>query len=454
MSIGNFVFNLCTSLKCVEIQLGTEPLKLGYNTMTAGGVGRGLFYDCPLEEVFIGRNLNYQALAVVGDSPFCGRTKLTSVVISEGVTVLNDQIFRGCSGLTFITIPESVTKIGDGAFADCSNLRSVTIPSDVTSIGKSAFSGCSSFSDITIPASVTSIGNNAFDGCVSLKKVVFENGSEPLDLGYGGEGWIALLNSRLLFEGLFQDCPVETLYMGRNVEYEFQSGKYYATETCSPFYNQANLSSVVIGDKVSLIWKWLFYGCTGITSITSKAEIPPAITDATTFYGVDKSIPVYVPAASLDDYKAAEYWKDFFNILPIKRETIVDGEDFEHGQDELFDEITYTRTFNNTNWQALYVPFEIPVTAELLADLEVAYINNVHQRDYDDDGVTEQTEVEAFKITKGTLRANYPYLIRAKEAGKKIITVTNTTLYATEENSIDCASVFISYTFTGTYKRL
>ena len=30
--------------------------------------------------------------------------------------------------------------------------------------------------------------------------------------------------------------------------------------------------------------------------------------------------------------------------------------------------LTYTRTFTNTNWQALYVPFEIPVTEELLAD--------------------------------------------------------------------------------------
>ena len=116
--------------------------------------------------------------------------------------------------------------------------------------------------------------------------------------------------------------------------------------------------------------------------------------------------------------------------------------------------ISYTRNFKNTNWQALYVPFEIPVTEELLADFEVADINDVRQYDRNDDGVKDETVIEAFKVTSGTLEANYPYLIRAKEAGEKTITVPDATLYASEENSIDCSSVHEKYTFTGTYKRM
>ena len=36
------------------------------------------------------------------------------------------------------------------------------------------------------------------------------------------------------------------------------------------------------------------------------------------FDGVDKSIPLYVPAGSISAYKSANQWKDFTNILPIE----------------------------------------------------------------------------------------------------------------------------------------
>ena len=116
--------------------------------------------------------------------------------------------------------------------------------------------------------------------------------------------------------------------------------------------------------------------------------------------------------------------------------------------------ITYTRNFKNTNWQALYVPFEIPVTAAFLAEFEVADLNDVRQYDHDDDGVKDETVVEAFKVKSGVLEANYPYLIRAKVAGEKNIVVTDAVLHATEENSIDCSSVREKFTFTGTYSRI
>ena len=115
--------------------------------------------------------------------------------------------------------------------------------------------------------------------------------------------------------------------------------------------------------------------------------------------------------------------------------------------------ITYTRNFADTEWQPLYVPFEIAYE-EICNDFEVAYIYNTRQYDHDEDGVKDETIIEAFKMKEGMLEANYPYLIRAKEAGEKSIVVTDATLYATEENTIDCASVFDTYTFKGTYSQL
>lgn len=349
--------------------------------------------------------------------------EIKKVTIETGATSIGDYAFM-MLGTNDISLPESLVRIGEGAFYACEYIERFTIPNGVESVGLEAFEGCFNMTDIHIPASLKQIGDNAFTECEELRRVHITNVEAWCEIEYGTAGSHPFYASASRYESI--------LFMDNDV-----------------------VRDLFIPKTVTYINRFAFYNIEHFTSITCEAVVPPTIEGPYAFDKTDKSIPVYVPAASLDDYKTAQYWKDFFNILPIKRETsIVDGEDFQHNQEEEFTGITYTRTFNNTNWQALYVPFEIPVTAEFLADFEVAYINNVHQRDYDDDGVTEQTEVEAFKITKGTLRANYPYLIRAKEAGKKIITVTNTTLYATEENSIDCASVFRTYTFTGTYKRL
>ncbi len=126
---------------------------------------------------------------------------------------------------------------------------------------------------------------------------------------------------------------------------------------------------------------------------------------------------------------------------------------FTQVNDVVYNSITYTRNFRNTNWQALYVPFEIPYD-NIKDDFEIGVLNDVRQYDRDDDGVKDETIIEAFKMTSGTLEANYPYLIRAKEIGEKTITVTDATLYATEENSIDCSSVNEKFTFTGTYSQM
>ena len=114
-------------------------------------------------------------------------------------------------------------------------------------------------------------------------------------------------------------------------------------------------------------------------------------------------------------------------------------------------QISYVRNFGNTNWQSLYVPFEIPVTAALLEDFEFAYINGAKQYDDDDDGTPDRMTIESFKVKSGTLRANHPYLIRAKVKGEKTITVNEATLYATAENSVDCSTTSRLFTFQSSY---
>ena len=180
-------------------------------------------------------------------------------------------------------------------------------------------------------------------------------------------------------------------------------------------------------------------------------------------------------APELEDYVFVE-WDDLLETVPAYdveftavynqvNMRIKDGiASFSQDVDVKFDKIYYTRTFKNTNWQALYVPFEIPVTADFLEDYDVAYFNDIHSYDeyvgdkengfYGSDGVIDRMDMEVLKVQEGTtLNANYPYLIRAKneEALNMNIKVEDATLYKTGETTVSCSSVFMRFDVTGIY---
>ena len=196
---------------------------------------------------------------------------IKNVTIKEGVTSIGQWTFYECSNLTSITIPESVTSIGGYAFDGCSSLTAISIPENVTSIGEGALLGCSSLTAIIIPEGVTSIENYAFSGCSSLTIITIPEGMASIG------------------ECTFWDCY--------------------------------RLTSITIPESVTSIGWGAFGACTSLTAITCKSTIPPVcISDA--FYDVDKSIPVYVPAASVSAYQTAEGWKDFTNIQAIASDMV------------------------------------------------------------------------------------------------------------------------------------
>ena len=83
----------------------------------------------------------------------------------------------------------------------------------------------------------------------------------------------------------------------------------------------------------------------------------PNLSDNDVFYKVDKSIPLYVPTNSIPAYKAAKVWNSFTNIQAIPNTALTDGETYIFESQLYGHDISYTRTFYNTNWQALYIPF-------------------------------------------------------------------------------------------------
>lgn len=88
------------------------------------------------------------------------------------------EILRYTGNDAKVNVPESldflpVLRISDGAFRSCSRLTSVVLCEGIQQIGERAFSGCQALTSVRIPASVTSIADSAFEGCpASLVLVV------------------------------------------------------------------------------------------------------------------------------------------------------------------------------------------------------------------------------------------------------------------------------------------
>ena len=305
--IGDYAFSGCDGIKELTLKDGTETLSINYWP-----------FSCPLETLYLGRNLSYNfglckdlktlksvtignSVTEIGGSAFAGCSGLASITIPNSVTSIGDDAFSGCSGLTSITIPNSVTSISQSAFSGCSGLTSITIPYSVTSIGGSAFSGCSGLTSITIPNSVTSIDRGAFDGCFGIKELTLEDGTEPLSLGLN-------FNS---FDGLFSDCPLETLYLGRNLS-------IFSGVLPSPFKNNNNniaLKSITIGNSVTEIGNSTFKECSGLTAIT----IPNSVTSIgeSAFYGCSGLTSLTIPNSVTEIG-----WGAFYNCSGLTSITI------------------------------------------------------------------------------------------------------------------------------------
>ena len=227
---------ICCSI--INVSAQTTFTKGGLKYITTSDTTVSVSTDVTLTgKLVIPESVEYEgaqySVTSIGSAAFRYCSGLTSVTIGNSVTSIGSFAFEDCSGLTSITIGNSVTSIGYRAFADCYYLASVTIPNSVTSIGQSAFYGCRGLTSVTIPNSVTSIGDGAFSSAFS--------------------------NSRLTSVTINSNA-----IMSKSYSLSFNMSHIFGTQ----------VENYTIGDGVTSIGQYAFYGCTGLKSVT----IPNSVT--------------------------------------------------------------------------------------------------------------------------------------------------------------------------------
>ena len=276
-------------------------------------IGEEAFSECSaLQSATLPGNLTR-----INDGVFMGCSSLTSLSIPNGVTHIGENAFLGCSGLRSLTLPNEIDSIGNSAFFECTALRSINIPDSLKIIAPRTFNNCSGLTSLNIPNSVTSIGDYAFCNCSSLVSITLPDSAT---LGKGLFANCAALTSvkipenvTLIEEKSFQSCAsLDSVVIPDNVT----SIGYYAFDGCT------GMKSLTLGSKISSFGMYSFRNCTGLTTITCLCTYPPLIAGFI-FDGVNMSgVTVYVPASSVEAYKADYYWRDFKEILPIHEDTV------------------------------------------------------------------------------------------------------------------------------------
>ena len=300
-SIGNYTFYGCSDLTSVTIGNWVKS------------IGEKAFTGCSgLTSV----TLHSDAIASSGSS-MCNifGSQVKEYILDEYVKGIGNNAFEGCSELASVTLSNWMESIGERAFYGCSSLTSIIIPFYVTSIENYTFYGCSSLASVTIASRVKTIGEKAFEGCHSLTSVTLSSTaliSSGISLStiFGSQVKEYILDDGMTRVGdnAFEGCSCITSII---IPYHATSIGENAFSGCS------SLTSVVIPFGVRSIGEKAFSGCSSLTSVTCWIAEPPTMGDDVFYEVPQSSATLYVEKSSVNDYKAADQWKAFGNVVGL-----------------------------------------------------------------------------------------------------------------------------------------
>ena len=224
----------------------------------------------------------------IGNNAFEDCSALKKLDIPQSVTEIGSKAFLGCSALTSLALPQTVNRIGNTAFQGCSNLETINIPSGVKSIEKYTFHGCEKLNDVTIPAGVTLIGNSAFKACKTFRNIEIPEGVTKIDY-FAFEDCTQLETVGIpstatnIRNFAFRNCPKLKSFVFPSGTTQIQPG---VLSGCK------NLESVTIPEEVTKIWGSAFYGCS-LNSVKLPSTLKTICKLA--FYGCDQLSEITIP---------------------------------------------------------------------------------------------------------------------------------------------------------------
>ena len=205
----------------------------------------------------------------------------------------------------------TVNSIGKKAFYNCSRLTTVLIPDGVYEIKAEAFKGCTGLTEVIIGSGIHTFGSKAFAGCTSLMNFTIYNSSYPnyysfensADLFEGSslsqatlhvyQTWLSLYREHHVWKQFGTILPIEsaetTGFMVNDIYYKITNENYQevAVVAIPESRNTKYKGTVIIPEKiyrdgriftVTSIGNEAFRGCTELT----KVVVPDGVTHIST----------------------------------------------------------------------------------------------------------------------------------------------------------------------------
>lgn len=269
--IEDSAFVGCKALSHITFSDSPNILKIGYGYYE--GSYKGSFDECPLFDVYIGRNISnlYTSTVYNMDDVFQGHKTLTEITLGNNVTKIYKTSFQNCTALTLVNVQgNNLKEIQDYAFQGCTKLTNFNgnALNYVQKIGISAFADCPLIKEVVLP-SITSIGRSAF-------------------YTYNGK--------------------LEKVFLGDNIT--------IIPERC--FYSQSSLKYAYLGSSISNIETYAFGNCSGIINIFLFSENLVTLGENAIPNTISK---IYVPKPSRYDNLLKDYYRDYLiTINPTSNE--------------------------------------------------------------------------------------------------------------------------------------
>lgn len=250
---------------------------------STSGDNRNDAYKTAVKKVEIGKNVAY-----FGDYAFYYCYALTSVKIVERTNIPREA-FYGCRALKRVILPDTFKSFGEGAFSGCYSLTSINFPSGLTSIGRNAFYQCYSLGTIDIPDTVTGIGDQAFNSCSGITSLIIPD--TVTSIGKSAFSRCSGITNLKLPDKLY------TLY---NNAFEYCNG----------------LKNVSFPGTVKNVADYAFSYCYGCAYYDfSQHTSVPTLYGSNAFAGIPADCEIRVPAALVDEWKAATNWSTYADYI-------------------------------------------------------------------------------------------------------------------------------------------